>query len=69
VICADDDADRLAAEVGGRARVVPVSRARGLEYDAVVVVGPDRIEAARPSGRRDLYVALTRATRRLTVIR
>ncbi|TDC65826.1 ATP-dependent DNA helicase [Micromonospora sp. KC207] len=68
VICADADAARLAAELGDRARVLPVSRARGLEFDAVVVVDPDRIKAARPSGKRDLYVALTRATRRVTVI-
>jgi hypothetical protein len=69
VICADEDTARLAEEVGDRAQVVPVSQVRGLEFDAVVVVDPDRIEAARPSGKRDLYVALTRATQRLTVIR
>lgn len=69
VICADEDTARLAEEVGDRAQVVPVSQARGLEFDAVVVVDPGRVEAARPSGKRDLYVALTRATKRLTVIR
>jgi DNA helicase IV len=69
VICADEDTARLAEEVGDRAWVVPPSQARGLEFDAVVVVDPARIEAARPSGKRDLYVALTRATQRLTVIR
>ena len=68
VICADEDAARLAEEVGDRAQVVPVSQVRGLEFDAVVVVDPGRIEAARPSGKRDLYVALTRATQRLTIM-
>jgi hypothetical protein len=69
VICADEDTARLTEEIGDRARVVPVSQARGLEFDAVIVIDPGRIEAARPSGKRDLYVALTRATQRLTVIR
>jgi DNA helicase IV len=69
VICADEDTARLAEEVGDRAWVVSPSQARGLEFDAVVVVDPARIEAARPSAKRDLYVALTRATQRLTVIR
>ncbi|MFJ8035794.1 ATP-binding domain-containing protein [Streptomyces sp. NPDC096032] len=50
------------------ARLVPASEARGLEFDAIVVVGPEEIAAARPSGERDLYVALTRATKRLCTI-
>ncbi|MEU6432487.1 hypothetical protein ABZ860_41835 [Microbispora sp. NPDC046973] len=47
---------------------MPASEARGLEFDASVVVGPEEIVAARPSGERDLYVALTRATKRLCMI-
>ncbi|MFJ6198075.1 HelD family protein [Micromonospora sp. NPDC092111] len=65
VICADEAVAELAAT---GAHVVPVSAVRGLEFDEVLVVDPDRIVAARPSGRRDLYVALTRATHRLTVL-
>ncbi|RGA06391.1 ATP-dependent DNA helicase [Microbispora triticiradicis] len=69
VICADDRVEELAsAGVAQWARLVPASEARGLEFDAIVVVGPEEIVAARPSGERDLYVALTRATRRLCTI-
>jgi DNA helicase IV len=60
---ADVDANRL--------RVVGSLDAKGLEYDAVVVVTPERMvaEAATPAaGRRSVYVALTRATQRLTVV-
>ncbi len=42
--------------------------AKGLEYDAVIIVEPQRILAAEPSGAADLYVALTRATQRLGVV-
>lgn len=48
--------------------VVPISVVKGLELDGVVVVEPARIVADEPHGLRSLYVALTRATRRLTVI-
>lgn len=41
---------------------------KGLEYDAVLVVSPDKIIAADPRGAADLYVALTRATQRLGVL-
>ncbi|MGW0480651.1 HelD family protein [Nonomuraea sp. NPDC003214] len=44
-----------------------VTQAKGLEFDAVVVVDPAGIAGQSPMGLRDLYVALTRATRRLTV--
>ncbi|WP_433799334.1 RNA polymerase recycling motor HelD [Actinomycetospora sp. CA-084318] len=44
---------------------VPASETKGLEFDAVLVVDPDRILAANPA---DLYVALTRATQRLGVL-
>jgi DNA helicase IV len=45
-----------------------VTQSKGLEFDAVVVVAPDEILAQSPKGGHDLYVAITRATRRLTVI-
>jgi len=48
--------------------LVPVRLAKGLELDAVVVVEPKRIVDEEPQGLRSLYVALTRATRRLTVV-
>jgi DNA helicase IV len=42
-------------------------RAKGLEFDHVVVVEPALI-AARPQGLRELYVALTRPTKTLVVV-
>ena len=42
--------------------------AKGLEFDSVVVVDPGGIEQASPRGRADLYVALTRTTRRLGLV-
>ncbi|MEU4898148.1 UvrD-helicase domain-containing protein [Streptomyces sp. NPDC044780] len=42
--------------------------AKGLEYDATVVVSPAEIADESPAGLRVLYVALTRATQRLTVV-
>ena len=42
--------------------------AKGLEYDAVVVVSPDEIVTESPGGVRVLYVALTRPTQRLVTL-
>jgi DNA helicase IV len=41
---------------------------KGLEFDAIVVVRPDEIEAESATGRATLYVALTRATQLLTIL-
>jgi DNA helicase IV len=69
VICADTRLDQLtAAGIAEHARIVPASEARGLEFDEVVVVSPEDIITARPGGEKDLYVALTRATKRLCTI-
>ncbi|MFD8964205.1 HelD family protein [Streptomyces sp. NPDC059568] len=43
--------------------------AKGLEFDTVIVVDPDGILKASPRGTNDLYVALTRATQRLGIVR
>jgi DNA helicase IV len=48
--------------------VVPVTLAKGLEFDHVVVVEPAHIAAAEARGLHRLYVALTRAVSRLTVL-
>ncbi|MEE1938908.1 AAA family ATPase [Streptomyces sp. TRM 70361] len=48
--------------------VLEVPAAKGLEFDSVLVVEPERILADSPRGPGDLYVALTRATRRLGVV-
>ncbi|RJO69361.1 helicase [Nocardia panacis] len=49
-------------------RVLTVTEAKGLEFDAVYVVAPQQILAESPRGMNDLYVALTRATQRLAVV-
>jgi DNA helicase IV len=56
----DVDPDRL--------RVVDAIEAKGLEYDAVVLVEPGEMVDESLTGPRALYVALTRATQRLTVL-
>ncbi|MDY0812230.1 HelD family protein [Kitasatospora purpeofusca] len=69
VVCPDGSVDALTAAGAERyARLVPASEARGLEFDTAVVLDPDAIASARPGGERDLYVALTRATKRLCTI-
>ncbi|WP_432491028.1 HelD family protein [Kineococcus gypseus] len=55
--------DDLDARVG----VLDVHRAKGLEFDVVVLVEPAAV-LRRPRGANDLYVALTRATQRLVVL-
>ncbi|MET9374396.1 UvrD-helicase domain-containing protein [Streptomyces sp. NPDC002992] len=44
-------------------------QAKGLEFDTVLVVDPDGIRAGATHGINDLYVALTRATQRLGIIK
>ncbi|HVE47140.1 MAG TPA: AAA family ATPase [Acidimicrobiales bacterium] len=48
--------------------LIPVSTVKGLEFDSVVVVEPAAIVSGSAQGLRSLYVALTRATRRLTIV-
>ncbi|MET0416226.1 MAG: AAA family ATPase, partial [Actinoplanes sp.] len=83
VIAADDAIarlrDHLAAagieaagpdEVDSPARVtvVPATVVKGLEYDHVIVIEPADIVAAEPRGLHRLYVVLTRAVSRLSVL-
>src|SRR6266568_4090903 len=83
VITADADAPGVAAALaaatlpheildgeheGGQLVILPVSLAKGLEFDHVIVVEPARIAAAEARGLHRLYVALTRAVSRLTVL-
>jgi len=81
VIAADAATERLRAalassgvavgsvdEQSARVTVVPASLAKGLEYDHVVVVEPAQIVAAEPRGLHRLYVVLTRAVSRLSVV-
>lgn len=48
--------------------VLTPAQSKGLEFDAAVVVAPDAIVAGSARGYADLYVALTRPTRRLGVV-
>ena len=48
--------------------VVPVNLVKGLEVDGAVVVEPALIMSEEPQGARSLYVACTRATKRLTLV-
>ncbi|MGW7294362.1 HelD family protein [Streptomyces xiamenensis] len=56
------------AGAGERLLVLGSLEAKGLEYDATLVVSPAEIADESPAGLRVLYVALTRATQRLTVL-
>lgn len=56
------------AESDGRVSVLPATIAKGLEYDHVIVVEPADIVAAEPRGLNRLYVVLTRAVSRLTIV-
>lgn len=51
-----------------RVQVLGALEAKGLEFDAVVLVAPAEIAAESPSGARTLYVAVTRATRALVTV-
>ena len=75
VICPPSTKDELAthlerAGLPGAERVVVITaqQAKGLEYDAVLVITPDDIVAESPGGVRALYVALTRPTQRLVTL-
>ncbi|RFU87157.1 helicase [Streptomyces triticagri] len=54
--------------LGPRAVALGSLEAKGLEYDATVVVSPAEIADESPAGLRVLYVALTRATQELTLV-
>jgi len=69
VIAADHAIDNLAPLIDRPGvALVPASLVKGLEYDHVIVVEPAAIVAAEPRGYRRLYVVLTRAVARLTVL-
>ena len=75
VICPPSTKDQLAghfeqAQLSDAERVAVITplQAKGLEYDAVLVITPDEIAAESPGGVRALYVALTRPTQRLVTL-
>ncbi|GAC55968.1 hypothetical protein GOHSU_02_01120 [Gordonia hirsuta DSM 44140 = NBRC 16056] len=69
VLVADTRAAEAAAsdDIDG-IRVLPLSAAKGLEFDNVVVAEPAELIETSPRGFSDLYVGLTRATQRLVVV-
>lgn len=83
VVVADGRYDELRADLGacgvqlgdGRdgafaspATLVPAGLAKGLEFDAVLVVEPAEIVDASDDGRRALYTAMTRCTQALYIV-
>jgi hypothetical protein len=76
VIAAPDRVAETAAALGlspgpdldAPVAVLTPEQSKGLEFDSVVIVDPAGIEQASPRGRADLYVALTRTTRRLGLV-
>jgi superfamily I DNA/RNA helicase len=62
-----DEVARWVASLSERVQVVTALEAKGMEYDAVVLVSPAEIAVDEP-GIRTLYVALSRATQRLTTV-
>jgi len=67
----DEGAVPVEAEQDARVTVVAASAAKGLEFDSVVLLEPADVVAAEPTraaGLRRLYVVLTRAVSRLTVL-
>jgi DNA helicase IV len=48
--------------------VLTVGQAKGLEFDSVLLVEPESMLTESPRGGNDLYVAMTRATKRLGVL-
>ncbi|MEV6654107.1 UvrD-helicase domain-containing protein [Streptomyces sp. NPDC051219] len=63
-----EQATRWLAGLGERVVALGSLEAKGLEYDATVVVSPAEIADESPAGLRVLYVGLTRATQQLTVV-
>ncbi|ARP70472.1 helicase [Streptomyces pluripotens] len=63
-----EEARHWLAGLGDRVVALGSLEAKGLEYDATVVVSPAEIADESPAGLRVLYVALTRATQQLTVV-
>ena len=51
-----------------RVTIVPAPAAKGLEFDAVVVVEPALIAGTGPRGLRLLYVAMTRPIQHLSIV-
>ncbi|MGD8149378.1 HelD family protein [Ornithinimicrobium sp. Y1694] len=71
IIAPEAHREALAGLAGLDRRVLVIDplSTKGLEYDATLVVDPDEIVAESPGGVRVLYVVLTRAAHRTTILR
>ncbi|WP_461027786.1 ATP-binding domain-containing protein, partial [Streptomyces sparsus] len=63
-----EEAARWLDDLGDRVVALGSLEAKGLEYDATLVVSPAEIADESPAGLRVLYVALTRATQQLAIL-
>lgn len=83
LICPDSSSDAVAEQfqrrsvifsdarrgsLGASINLVPCSLAKGLEFDAVVVLNPSEIAKESMHGLRLLFISLTRTTRDLTIV-
>ncbi|PFG29255.1 HelD family protein [Paramicrobacterium agarici] len=69
IVAATQHARRIeSGPLDARAAIVSATDARGLEFDTVIIIDPDEIQQESESGLRDLYVAQTRATKRLITL-
>ena len=71
VLCPRALLDPVTAAVGAdrpAVSVLTVEQAKGLEFDAVLLLEPAGIVADSPRGINDLYVGITRPTQRLHVL-
>ncbi|MEY2478143.1 MAG: hypothetical protein QOG87_3458 [Actinomycetota bacterium] len=60
--------DPASSGLDAHVTLLPLTTAKGLEFDQVVVVEPSRLVREAPQGLRALFVALTRPTRSLTIV-
>jgi DNA helicase IV len=61
-------AGATAGGASSRLAVLTGVETKGLEFDGIVVVAPDEIEAESTTGRATLYVVYTRATQRMVTV-
>ncbi len=64
----EEHADAAAGGSDARMLVLTGLDTKGLEFDGIVVVQPEEIEAESATGRSTLYVVLTRATQRMVTV-
>lgn len=60
--------DASVGQLGKTINLLSPDEAKGLEFEAAIVLEPAEIAAASVTGYRKLYVALTRTTKELTVV-